>query len=254
MFRLTSSISVSPVSSLIRRVAIVHPPMNCSTLLSRRLSSAMGPAVFDKIAFIGAGVMARAMIDPLIRKGQPEERVAVYDVSTKAMKTIQKTFPNIQMADSIGDAVTDADMIVVAVKPQNIGKSFWSQFPNQQGDTATTTNAQHSLRDDAKLLSICAGVPLNDFMNSGVSKIIRSMPNTPSTISQGMTVWCCTPNLTSQERDAVSRLLHSFGKAVYVDDEKFVDMSTSISGSGPAYIFMLMEAMIDAGVHMGFRE
>jgi pyrroline-5-carboxylate reductase len=78
------------------------------------------------------------------------------------------------------------------------------------------------------------------------------MPNTPSTISQGMTVWCCTPNLTSQERDEVSRLLHQFGKAIYVDDEKFVDMSTSISGSGPAYIFLLMEAMIDSGVHMGF--
>jgi len=192
------------------------------------------------------------MINPLIRKGQPQERVTVYDVSTKAMKEVQKTFPNIQTAQSIGDAVTDADMIVLAVKPQNINDDFWAQFPNQTNDKKSNNTKHHSLRDDAIMLSICAGVPLERYAKSGVGKIVRSMPNTPSTISQGMTVWCCTPTLTFEDRDVVSRLLHSIGKAIYVDDEKFVDMSTSISGSGPAYIFMLMEAMIDAGVHMGF--
>jgi pyrroline-5-carboxylate reductase len=161
------------------------------------------------------------------------------------MKGMQKKYPSILKAESIGDAVNEADMIVLAVKPQNVNDAFWQQFPKPD-------NSEFRLRDDATLLSICAGVPLHAFMPSGVQKIVRSMPNTPSTISQGMTVWCCTSNLTTQERDDVSRLLHSFGKAIYVDDEKFVDMSTSISGSGPAYIFMLMEAMIDAGVHMGF--
>jgi len=73
-------------------------------------------------------------------------------------------------------------------------------------------------------------------------------------IGQGMTVWCCTPSLTTSDRQSISKLLNTFGKAIYVDDEKFVDMSTSISGSGPAYIFMLMEAMIDSGVHMGFSR
>jgi pyrroline-5-carboxylate reductase len=215
-----------------------------SSSAARLLSAATGPAVFDKISFIGTGVMAQAMIGPLIRNGQPQEQVAIYDVSTKAMKGVQKKFPNIQIAESIGDAVNDADMIVLAVKPQNVNEAFWEQFPKN--------DSPHHLRDDATLLSICAGVPLQAYLSSGVQKIVRSMPNTPSTISQGMTVWCCTSNLTTQERDDVSRLLHSFGKAIYVDDEKFVDMSTSISGSGPAYIFMLMEAMIDAGVHMGF--
>jgi pyrroline-5-carboxylate reductase len=215
------------------------------------VSNSHDGALFDKIAFIGAGKMAQAMISPLIRNGyQPENQVAVYDVSTKAMKTLQKDFPNIQTTQSIGEAVHDADFIVVAVKPQNINESFWHQFPNG----VVEGQEQYKLRDDATLLSICAGVPMTDFEPSGVQKIVRSMPNTPSTIGQGMTVWCCTPNLVSEEREEVSKLLHTFGKAIYVDDEKFVDMSTSISGSGPAYIFMLMEAMIDAGVHMGFSR
>mmetsp|Transcript_13204 Transcript_13204/g.37159 ORF Transcript_13204/g.37159 Transcript_13204/m.37159 type:complete len:245 (+) Transcript_13204:707-1441(+) len=92
------------------------------------------------------------------------------------------------------------------------------------------------------------------FPPSCLPSLSCSMPNTPSMIGEGMTVWCCTPNLTRCERQSVSKLLNTFGKAIYVDDEKFVDMSTSISGSGPAYIFMLMEAMIDSGVHMGFSR
>jgi pyrroline-5-carboxylate reductase len=80
------------------------------------------------------------------------------------------------------------------------------------------------------------------------------MPNTPAQIGQGVTVWCCTPNIESEERDRIERILSSFGKSIFVDDENYIDMSTSISGSGPAYIFLLMEAMIDAGVHMGFSR
>lgn len=252
MFRLATT--SSRAGSFLKRTIIdqTHGAAASRTSIlsstSRFLSAATGPAVFDKIAFIGTGKMAQAMIDPLIRNGQPEEQVAIFDVSTKATKGMQKRYPSIQKAESIGDAVNDADMIVVAVKPQNVNEAFWSQFPSPKGGGENG----FKLRDDATLLSICAGVPLQAFMPSGVSKIVRSMPNTPSTISQGMTVWCCTPNLTTGERDDVSRLLHSFGKAIYVDDEKFVDMSTSISGSGPAYIFLLMEAMIDSGVHMGF--
>ena len=82
----------------------------------------------------------------------------------------------------------------------------------------------------------------------------RSMPNTPAMIGRGMTVWSCTENVALQEREKIKQILSSFGKSIFVDDEDFIDMSTSISGSGPAYIFMLMESMIDAGVHMGFSR
>jgi len=101
-------------------------------------------------------------------------------------------------------------------------------------------------------LSIIAGKAINVFYDGGFTKIVRSMPNTPATIGQGMTVWSCTENLTVEERKKIRDILSTCGKSMYVDDESFIDMATSISGSGPAYIFMLMEAMIDAGVHMGF--
>jgi len=199
--------------------------------------------MYDKLAFIGAGRMAQALIYPLIKNGyQPEDKVAVFDVSTAAMKSVKKEFPNIQTAESITDAVADADMIILAVKPQNINDAFFEEFSTDR------------LRKDATLISILAGKPIKDFKPSGVQKIVRAMPNTPATIGEGMTVWSCTPNLKAEERDDIKKVLSLFGKAVYVDDEKFVDMSTSISGSGPAYIFMLMEAMIDAGVHMGFSR
>ena len=164
--------------------------------------------LYDKLAFIGTGKMAQAMIAPLIKNGyQPEEKIAIYDVSTSAMKEVKKEFPNVQSAKSIADVVTDADLIVCAVKPQNINAGFWEQFPDK-------------LRDDATLLSILAGTPVKDFVPSGIRKIVRSMPNTPATIGQGMTVWCCTPNLTSEERDDIKQILCTFGKTVRTNNDE----------------------------------
>jgi hypothetical protein len=161
-----------------------------------------GAGMFDKMAFIGTGKMAQAMINPLIKNGhQPADKIAVYDVSTAAMKAMKKKYPAIQTAKTIEEVVTDADMIVCAVKPQNINQSFFDQFPK-------------NLREDATLVSILAGTPIREFEPSGVKKIVRAMPNTPAMIQQGVTVWCCTPNLTSQERDYVKEMLCTFGKTV----------------------------------------
>lgn len=100
-----------------------------------------------------------------------------------------------------------------------------------------------------------AGTPIQNFIDGSlVKKIARSMPNTPAQIGAGVSVWSCTNNINANERKKIKQILDSFGKTVFVDDESFIDMSTSISGSGPAYIFLLMEAMIDAGVHMGFSR
>ena len=204
-----------------------------NTYNKARLSTSTDGGLCDKLAFIGAGMMAQAMIRPLINNGyQKADKIAIYDVNNHTMKDVQKDFPDIQMAQSIEEVVTDADLIVCAVKPQNINAQFFEQFPK---DT----------RQDATLISILAGTTVGEFSPSGINKIVRAMPNTPATIGQGITVWCCTPNLTTEERSSVKEVLSSFGKEIYVDDEKFVDMSTSISGSGPAYIFLLMEAMID---------
>ena len=166
------------------------------------LSTEAGSGLYDKIAFIGTGKMAQAMLSPLIKNGyQPEEKIAVYDVSTKSVKEVKKQFPNLQTANSIEELVTDADLIVCAVKPQNINEAFWARFPNK-------------LRDDATFLSILAGTPITAFEPSGIKKIVRSMPNTPATIGQGVTVWCCTPELTSEERVNMKQVLCTFGKTV----------------------------------------
>mmetsp|Transcript_28320 Transcript_28320/g.79599 ORF Transcript_28320/g.79599 Transcript_28320/m.79599 type:complete len:368 (-) Transcript_28320:250-1353(-) len=198
--------------------------------------------MYNKIAIIGAGKMSQAMLSPLVLNGmQPVQNISIFDVSTSAMKNVQKRFPGIQTAQSIADAAGDADLVILGVKPQNINKSFFEQFPTTIGE-------------DATLLSILAGTQIEDLKPSKYPKIVRSMPNTPAQIGQGISVWSCTPNLSANDRSKVKEVLGTFGKALYVDDEKFVDMSTSISGSGPAYIFLLMEAMIDAGVHMGFSR
>jgi len=223
-------------------------------MASASATSVEASSIFDKITFIGTGKMAQAMIDPLITNGfQPAEKISVYDVSTKSMEDIKSRFPDIQTSESISEAVHEAECIVLAVKPQNVNESFWGEFPSSTTDSEAD-DSQFKLREDATLVSILAGTPVKDFAPSGISKVVRSMPNTPSMIGKGMTVWCCTSNLSTCDRKSISKLLNTFGKAIYVDDEKFVDMSTSISGSGPAYIFMLMEAMIDSGVHMGFSR
>ena len=160
--------------------------------------------MYDKITFLGAGKMAYAMIAPLVKKGyQPESKVCVYDVSTSAMESMKENFPTIQLAESITAAVDGSDLIVLAVKPQNINEAFFAQFPKD-------------MKVDTIILSILAGKPMSEFEPSGISKICRAMPNTPATIGEGMTVWCCTPNLTSAERDHIKKIMGTFGKEVSV--------------------------------------
>jgi len=144
------------------------------------------------------------------------------------------------------ETVENADLIVFAVKPQNCDLVF-----------EKLKNSLLEVGGCPTVLSVVAGKPINDFLvgcGGTITKVARSMPNTPAQIGKGVTVWTCTENVCGDERAKIKTVLCSFGKAMFVDDEDFIDMATSISGSGPAYIFMLMEAMIDAGVHMGFSR
>jgi len=195
--------------------------------------------VFRNVGFIGIGKMAEAMIDPMIQSGlQPVENICLFDVSTCVLDAAKQKYPGIEIGESMQDVVERADLVVCAVKPQNLSPEFFKQIRPSSPDTI--------------LLSVIAGSPMSTFLEGGFTKVVRTMPNTPAQIGKGMTVWCATENLCTGERQKIEKVLSSFGKQVFVDDECFIDMSTSISGSGPAYVFMLMEAMIDAGVHMGF--
>ena len=137
------------------------------------MSAAATTSIFDKITFIGTGKMAQAMIDPLIANGyQPADKIAVYDVSTKSMDDMRTKYPDIQTAETLGEAVHDAECIVLAVKPQNINPDFWRQFPPSKAD-GNNDNSGYRLREDVTLLSILAGTPVKDFAPSGISKIVR---------------------------------------------------------------------------------
>jgi pyrroline-5-carboxylate reductase len=108
---------------------------------------------------------------------------------------------------------------------------------------------------DALVLSIVAGARL-EVITSKLrhAAVARSMPNTPAQIGLGMTVWTCPPDLSESHRQQAQVVFSAFGEEVYVDDERFLDMATALSGTGPAYVFIFMEAMVDAGVHMGFSR
>lgn len=248
--------NVSRLSSILRKRAMISSTTVTSSYslpslftfqkqakFSTTNTTKNGGGVYDKMTFIGAGKMAQALISPLVNTSiQPEQNIAIYDVSVSTMKDINKDYPNIQLCKSIPDAVENSDLIIMAVKPQNVCKVYEEM-------------AKVDIRDDATILSIIAGKPISSFVNgTGIQKVARSMPNTPAQIGQGVTVWSCTSTIELEERERIDKVLCSFGKSIFVDDESYIDMSTSISGSGPAYIFLLMEAMIDAGVHMGFSR
>ena len=158
---------------------------------------------FEKVAFLGTGKMAQAVIDPIINTGlQAAEKIAIFDVSVNQMKDVQAKHPNIVLADSIAELVDGADLVVCAVKPQNINNSLFNEF------------RKANIPDHATFLSVIAGLPLSTYYPTGYKKIVRSMPNTPAMIGRGMTVWCCTENMTVKERDVINTLLGCLGKTV----------------------------------------
>jgi pyrroline-5-carboxylate reductase len=151
---------------------------------------------------IGAGKMAQAIMEPMISKGvQPADKFYVYDVSIQAMVDSQNRL-GVQTTDSLSEVINDADLVILAVKPQNLTTSFFEEI--QKGKPST----------DAIVLSIIAGKPMSEFYHTGIRRIVRSMPNTPAMIGQGMTVWSCTSNLTADERKKIRDVLSSCGKSV----------------------------------------
>ena len=138
-------------------------------------------------------------------------------------------------------AARNADIVILSVKPQMLRFVF--------------RDLCGKLRKDALVLSIIAGARVES-MTQGLkhASIVRSMPNTPAQVAEGMTVWTASTAVTPAQRDEAQAILRAFGKELYVADEAFLDMATAISGSGPSYVFLFMEALIDAAVHLGFSR
>ena len=195
----------------------------------------------ELIAFIGAGVMGEAMIKGLLNRAvlSPEHIIAS-DPRAEHLKSLQQRY-GIKVATDNAEAARSSDVLVLSVKPQVMGKVL-----------AELRGQVDSMR---LIVSIVAGVPLSAIADNLLNvRVVRSMPNTPGQIGQGITVWTATPEVAAEQREQAELLLGALGEHIYAEDESFLDMATALSGSGPAYVFMFMEAMVDAGVHMGFAR
>lgn len=190
-----------------------------------------------KIEFIGGGVMGEALLKSLLFKNvvKPGD-ILVHDISKQRLNYLSKTF-KIKIINGNKAVAPDTDVIVLAIKPQD--------FSNFKNSTAKFTVKQ-------MVISIMAGVTLNSIQTKlHHNRIVRAMPNMPAQIGEGMTVWTASPDVTESQKKIAKTVLASCGAELYVNSEKYIDMATAVSGSGPAYIYMIIEALSDAGVHIG---
>lgn len=194
-----------------------------------------------KLAFIGGGMMGEAVIAGAIDNQVTDAgSITVCDVSDERRRHLASKH-RVTASDSASDTVNSADMVVLAVKPQEFA--------------VAAKSLSGSLKPDQTVISIMAGVPIETIASlTGHHGVVRAIPNTPSTIGEGMTIWTATPAVDERARESVRLLLTVLGKEIYVDEEKYVDMATAVSSSGPAYMFLVMEALIDAAVHIGLKR
>src|SRR4030042_694357 len=190
-----------------------------------------------KISFIGGGTMGEAMIKSLLAKGAAKPGdIVVSDVSQSRRDITKKTYGVKATADN-REAVKGAEVVILAVKPQELSKVL---------------GGLKGLSSQQLVLSIVAGATLES-IGQGLdhSCLVRAMPNMPARMGEGITVWTATAEVSQKQKDMAQSVLAAMGKEIYVSSEKYIDMATAVSGSGPAYIFLIIEALVDAGGHIG---
>ncbi|HUH56952.1 MAG TPA: pyrroline-5-carboxylate reductase [Pseudomonadales bacterium] len=192
-----------------------------------------------RIAFIGGGNMATSIIGGLIKQAVINPQlIHVADTNAEQRLHLEKTFAVNVHADGLS-AISNADIVVLAVKPQ-VMKSVLAPLKN-------TLNQQHSL-----LVSIAAGISTQSLQEwSGCNAIVRCMPNTPALIGLGATGLFATEAVNTEQRQLTDSLLRAVGTTVWLNNEADIDAVTAVSGSGPAYFFLLIEAMTAAGQQLG---
>jgi len=194
-----------------------------------------------RLAFIGGGTMGEAIVAGAIaNKVCGAGDIAVCDVAPARREYLSSTYGG-TVTESAAEAATGADVVVLAVKPQHFAEA--------------AGGLKGSLTAGQTVMSIMAGVRIETIAEvTGHAAIVRTMPNTPATIGEGMTVWTATAAVGNPARESVRRLLSVLGEETAVDDEKYIDMATAVSGSGPAYVFLLIEALVDAAVEIGLER
>jgi pyrroline-5-carboxylate reductase len=194
------------------------------------------------LTFIGGGNMAGSLIGGLITDGWDPARIRVADTSTQRLEQLEQQF-SIKTTTSNPDAIDQADIMVLAVKPQVI-KSVAQEL-------ADIVAQQQPL-----VISIAAGIPASALGNwlGKSTAIVRAMPNIPAMVQSGATALYANANVNEDQRSIAESILRAVGVVIWVDDEAQMDAVTALSGSGPAYFFLFMEALQMAGQELGLPK
>jgi pyrroline-5-carboxylate reductase len=193
----------------------------------------------NTIAFIGGGNMASAIIGGLLKSGRSPGDILVLEPNADQRSHLQRELQVITL-EAPGSVLQRANIVVWAIKPQNFTAAVEATLPHI---------------GSALQFSVMAGIRSDDMAKAlGTERIVRSMPNTPALIGQGITGLYARPTVTPIERKEIERLLVSTGRWLWVADEPDLDAVTAISGSGPGYVFYFVEAMMQAAVEMGLSE
>ena len=202
-----------------------------------------------RLAFVGCGVMAEAIIAGLLRKKlvSPDQIVGSHPRQARREELHVKY--GIEMLESNREAVTEitpesadaSSIVVLAVKPQRAHHVL--------------QELKGALVKEQLVVSVVAGARIETIAEVLLhASVIRAMPNTPAQIGEGVTAWTASADVNEQQENQVCAMLEALGKTVRVENERQIDMATALSATGPTYIFLVMEALIDAGVHMGFSR
>ena len=192
------------------------------------------------IAFVGGGMMGEAIMRGLLRQElTTPDRITVSD-PVQARRDLLSSELDVHTTDSNTKAVASADIVVLAIKPQALPKVL-----AEVGRIETGT----------LVLSIIAGARIATLRDGlACDAVVRIMPNTPGQVGEGISVWTATPETDESGLRLARAIVGALGEEIYVEDEDYLDMATAMSGSGPAYVFLFIEALTDAGVHLGFSR
>ena len=194
-----------------------------------------------RFAFIGSGTMAEAMISALLNKNLAiPANINASGPRVERGKALESKYGVIPYIDN-HSAVSQVDVVALCVKPQKLNSVL------------KTLNG--SIKSSALVISIIAGATIEK-ISTGLdhNQVVRAMPNTPAQIGAGITVWTASENVSKIQLEQTRQILSALGEEIFLKDEINLDMATALSGTGPAYVYLFMEALIDSGVHLGFSR
>ena len=191
-----------------------------------------------RIAFVGGGMMAEAMIRGLLGEGVAKTGdMVIGEISPERCVFLKEKCGISAVSDNVS-AVKGADVVVLAVKPVSLGQVL--------------KDLHGKIQKGQLVLSIVAGASIPRIADGlGYRVIVRAMPNMPAQVGEGVSVWTATAETSEDGKEMTHTILGSLGMEVFVGEEKYVDMATAVSGSGPAFVLLMIESLIDAGVHIG---